>query len=363
MNSVTKQALEKGARAERLTPEEALALSDLKTPEEIHLLGTAARNNRIHRFAKVATYVTNLSINPSNICEGNCAFCGYSARKSDDHAYVLDEQTILGRIDRLNPVEVHIVGGMNQEWGFNRNLELIRTIKRQRPQMHVKGFTAVEIDWFARSEKTTPTLVLEAFKEAGLNALPGGGAELFSERMRSRYCPTKLSPEGWLHIHSLAHGMGISTNATMLYGLDESPEERVEHLLALRAAQDQTGGYSCFIPLAYQPWKETDKPGPSVNTTLGVIALSRLVLDNVSHIKAYWPMIGLETTAAALSWGADDLDGTLGEERIAHAAGATTPKSTTRKVMEETIRLGGFTPVERDGWFTPVGTDPRNDED
>ncbi len=354
-NGTFTRALEVGKAGQRLSEEEALALAEANTPTEIHHLGEAALLNRKRRFGERATYVYNLSINPSNICNGGCLFCRYSALPDDDHAYVLEENTIFDQIATTNPSEVHIVGGMNRIWGFQRNLALISDIRERYPLMHIKAYTAVELDWFSRFEDLTIEEVLISLKEAGLNALPGGGAEIFSARMRSKYCPSKLSPEGWIAIHHLAHKMDISTNATMLYGLGETPTERVEHLLALREAQDKTGGFSCFIPLAYQPGEERmseDRVSPIVD--LSVVALARLILDNVPHIKAYWPMIGLDTTAVALSWGADDLDGTLGHERIAHTAGARTPRSVTQEQMEETIRLGGFEPAERDGRFRLV---------
>ncbi len=346
------RALERGAAGQRLAPDEALALADPLSPDEVHRLGRAALANRCQRFGDRATYVFNLVVNPSNVCHGECRFCRYSARPGDEHAYELDADTILAQVERVRPVEVHVVGGMNRTWDLERSVGLVREIRRRHPGIHIKAFTAVEMDWFARSEALAVRDVLSAFRDAGLDAMPGGGAELFSARMREAYCPDKLSPSGWFEIHRAAHGMGISTNATMLYGLDESPAERVEHLLALRRAQDESGGFSCFIPLAYQPGGDEtqgEEVPPQVNLT--VVALARLVLDNIPHVKAYWPMIGLETAAAALSWGADDLDGTLGHERIAHAAGARTPRSVTRNQMEETIRLGGFQPVERDGQF------------
>ena len=355
MNRKTfEQALQKGAACERLSRDEALAVAQASAPDDVHALGEAALADRIGRFGRRATYIVNLHINPSNICEGACRFCRYSARPGDTHAYVLDEDEILGRIGAVCPTEVHIVGGMNRIWDFPRSLELVREVRRRHPQMHIKGFTAVEMDWFARSSGRDVADVLAAFKEAGLNAMPGGGAEVFSPRMRAEYCPDKLPATQWLAIHKAAHRMGLATNATMLYGLDETPVERADHLLAIRDAQDETGGFACFIPLAYQPG-EGVSGGPAPVENLAMLALARLVLDNVPHLKAYWPMIGLETAAAGLSWGADDLDGTLGRERIAHAAGAKTPDAVTRESMRETIRLGGFVPVERDGTFGCVG--------
>ncbi len=355
MDTLTRNALTKGGEGERLSREEALALVSLLTPKALFELQCAALRNRHGRYGKRATFVSNLQINPSNICEGTCRFCRYAAKPGDPHAYVMSEQEICDRIDRARPAEVHIVGGMNREWPFERSLGLVRRVRELWPTLHIKAFTAVEIDYFARETGETPAAVLAALREAGVDALPGGGAEIFSARMRRAHCPSKLSPEGWLDIHRRAHGLGMITNATLLYGLDETDEERVDHLLALREAQDGSGGFSCFIPLPYQPGADADRlDGPSPLLDLGMVALARLVLDNFDHIKAYWPMMGLETAAAALSFGADDLDGTIGEERIAHAAGAPTPKAVSRERMIDTISAGGFEPFERDGRFNTL---------
>ncbi len=356
MNATIDRALDKGSNAERLSKDEALSLFELAAPDGIHRLGKAARRNRTRRFADRATYVSNVQINASNICEGRCRFCRYAKKQGDEGAYVLEEEEILSRIEALRPVEAHIVGGMNPIWNYGRYLALIRTMRKRWPTLHVKAFTAVEIDFFARTEGMTSAAVLENLKEAGMNAMPGGGAEVFSKRVRARHCPEKLPAEGWLAVHREAHRLGLATNATLLYGLDETNEERVDHLLDLRATQDESRGFSCFIPLPFQPGKGEDAlkgPGPLLN--LAVMAIARLTLDNFPHIKAYWPMIGLETAAVALSFGADDLDGTIGEERIAHAAGASTPRAMSENRMVETIRLGGYAPVERDGAFNVQG--------
>ena len=359
-SSVVETALHKGAQGERLTLEEGDALVSLFTPQGISRLQEAARENRERRYSNRATYVHNIQVNPSNICEGTCRFCEYRAREGDAHAYVLDEASILTKIDALAPTEVHIVGGMNRLWSFERNRALIQAIRAQFPTMHIKAYTAVEIDYFARKSGHSVETVLFKLKEAGLNALPGGGAELFSKRIRKRFCPDKLSAEGWLTVHKMAHRFGISTNGTMLFGLGESAEELVAHMAQIRSAEDEAPGFSCFIPLPFQPGPNGDVlASPPPLQTLGIIALARLLLDNVPHIKAYWPMIGLETASCALSFGADDLDGTIGEERIAHAAGALTPKALSREKMETTIRFGGYTPVERDGAFNEVT--PRGD--
>lgn len=343
------------AAGERLEPEAALAVASATDVGALHQLGQAALANRLRRFGRNATYVLNLAVNPSNICDGKCGFCHYHAAEGDADAYVLSEEEILGRLGELCPREVHITGGMNRFWPFARNCGLVARIRAQAPDIYIKGYTAVEIDRFAKDSKASHREILKALQAVGLQSLTGGGAELFSTRMRNTYCATKIGPAEWLAIHRTAHELGISTNATMLYGLGESAAERVEHLLALRTAQDQTGGFSCFIPLAYQPGKgDAPGSGPSPRENLLVIALARLVLDNFPHIKAYWPMIGTETAAAGLSWGADDLDGTLGQERIAHAGEARSPQALSRDMMQETIRLGGFTAVERDGHFKPV---------
>ena len=347
IDSALQLALDKAAAGGRLDREEACRLANCTTPNELHLLGKAALANRRMRFGNKATYVFNLHVNPSNICEGGCSFCRYSARPNDPHAYVLNAEEILKRIRQVQPSEVHIVGGLNHIWNFKRSADLIKGIRSEHPDIFIKAFTAVEIDWFARNEGISWRDVIISLKESGLEALAGGGAEIFSERIRRALCPEKISGEKWLEIHEIAHSIGLTTNATMLYGIGETPSERAGHLLALRELQDRTGGFNCFIPLAWQ----NDNGGPAAGENLAAIALSRLILDNFPHIKAYWVMIGLETASAGLSWGADDLDGTLGEERIAHAAGAQSPKSVTRRTMRDTIINGGFVPVERGGRF------------
>ncbi len=345
-------ALQKGAAGERLTPDEIMSLALLETPQELHQLGEAALANRRTRFGDQATYVRNLHINPSNICEGGCGFCKYSVKPGEAGAKTISEEEIFEKVKKANPVEVHVVGGMNREWNYKRSLNLIRALRNHDENLYIKGFTAVEIDNFARTSAKSTSEILGELKEAGLNGLPGGGAEIFSTRMREKYCPDKLSPEGWLEVHKNARETGLVSNATMLFGMDETPRERVGHLLALREFQDEHGGFSSFIPLAYQSGNDGEAEfRPSPLLTLSVIALSRLTLDNFPHIKAYWPMIGLATAAAAFSWGADDLDGTLGGEEIAHAAGAKTPTTLSPEQMAETITLAGFKPRERDGWF------------
>jgi aminodeoxyfutalosine synthase len=350
--SLFDEALEKGARCEHLSDEQAACLAESITPDRLHRLGAAALANRQQRYGRKATYVFNIQINPTNICGSGCTFCNYAASKRAPHAYVLEENEIFEQVARLSPTEAHIVGGLNQIWPFKRNLELVRGLRNRYANLHIKSYTAVEIDYFAKTAGLTESAVLDQLKAAGMDAMPGGGAEIFSERLYRQHWKNKTSPENWVRIHQLAHGKGIPTNATMLFGFGDTWSERIQHLLILRRAQEQSGGFTCFIPLPFQPGKgHFIEQGPTPLETLAVLAISRLVLDNIPHLKSYWPMTGLETGAAGLSWGADDMDGTISEEKIAHLAGAATPVGLAREKMEETIRVAGFMPVERDGAF------------
>jgi aminodeoxyfutalosine synthase len=354
-DNLFEQALEKGARAQRLSGREAFALAAAITPDRLHAMGRAALANRRARFGEKATFVFNIQINPANICGAGCSFCNYAASANDPHAYVLSEEEILAQVAALKPTEAHIVGGLNQVWPYERNLELVRQLRRSYPGLHIKAFTAVEIAYFAKTARKGQTRILEELIAAGINALTGGGAEVFSQRLYEQHWKNKIGPEQWLRIHQTAHNLGVPTNATMLFGFGDTWRERVEHMLTLRSAQDESKGFACFIPLAFQPGKgKFDTCGPTPLETLSVLAIARLVLDNIAHLKSYWPMAGVETAAAGLSWGADDMDGTISEEKIAHLAGADTPKGMARAKMTETIRMAGFVPVQRDGLFKEV---------
>jgi len=353
-NPMFDRALEKGARCKRLSREEAYCLAEAITPDRLHRLGQAALANRQKRYGEKATYVFNLQINPSNICSSGCTFCNYAASRNAPHAYVLEEPDILDKVRRLQATEAHIVGGLNPIWSYARNLELVRALRSNFPELHIKAYTAVEIDYFARTSGLSESDVLDQLLDAGLDAMPGGGAEIFSERLYRLHWKNKASPKDWVRIHQLAHGKGIPTNATLLFGFGDTWDERIEHLLILRQAQAQSGGFACFIPLPFQPGAgHFIGKGPTPLETLAVLAISRLVLDNIPHLKSYWPMTGLEAGAAGLSWGADDMDGTISEEKIAHLAGAESPVGMAREKMVETIATAGFTPVERDGAFSP----------
>jgi len=323
------------------------------TPDTLALIGEVADVVRQSRYGLQATYVHNLQINPTNVCVRGCDFCGFAVLPGREGGYSLAEDDIINTVANAAPSEVHIVGGLSHEWKFQRCLSLVKRLRQTFPTLYIKSFTAVEMDWFAKTEKQPIEAILSEFVAAGMNGMPGGGAEMFSERIRKQHFRQKLGANDWLAIHEAAHTLGISTNATMLYGMGETLEERISHLLHLRDLQDKTGGFVSFIPLAMQ-FGVNDSREMSPLENLYMVAMSRLILDNFSHIKAYWPMIGIETAAAALSFGADDLDGTIGLEKVAHASGAKTPKQMAAEEMERAIMLAGFEPIERDGRYLPV---------
>ncbi len=332
---------------ERMYRDEAIKLFECNTTEEKMHAGQLADQMREARYERRTTFVHNLQINPSNICVRDCDFCGFAVLPGESGGYNLNEESILQNITESEPSEVHIVGGVNQEWGFSRSLQLIKQIRSAFPKIYIKAFTAVEVDWFAHQSNSSISEVLDKLKAAGLDCLPGGGAEIFSERIRKVLFPRKINANRWLEIHKAAHARNIPSNATLLYGLDETLEERLDHLFRLRELQDETGGFLSFVPLALQGGK--NKMSPLDN--LVVIAMSRVVLDNIPHIKAYWPMLGLSTAAVALSWGADDLDGTLGMEKVAHASGADSPKAMATNEMIRLIEEAGYEPHERNGSY------------
>jgi len=312
---------------------------------------------RLH--GKRAYYVYNQHINYSNTCINLCKFCAFGRPKNDKRAFVLSLEEIEKKIrERIRePIhEVHIVGGLNPGLPFDYYLDILHLVKKLRPDACIKAYTAVEIAHFSKITGKTIEEVLKELKGAGLTALPGGGAEVFSPRVRKLVCPKKISGERWLEISKIAHRLGIFTNATLLYGHVETIEERIDHLLALREAQDETGGFICFIPLSFHP-KNTglsNLPGPTGIDDLKTIAISRLILDNIPHIKAYWIMLTPKLAQISLNFGADDLDGTVIEEKITHMAGAASEQSLTRSQLEGLIKEAGYQPTERDTLFRVV---------
>ncbi len=299
-------------------------------------------------------FVMNRQINPTNLCVLDCVFCDFAARPGDAHAYEMTVEEILGK---LSPelTEVHIVGGLHPKWKFEQYVGIMEAIRERFPTIQIKAWTAVEIDWFARIAKMEVRDVLERLRGAGLQSLPGGGAEVFSERVREATFKHKMGADRWLEIHRIAHEMGIRSNATLLYGHIETYEERIAHMLRLREAQDETPGFLSFIPLALQPGNTgLAERQASALEDLRTVAAARLLLDNFPHIKSYWVMLGEETASVALNFGASDLDGTIGEERIAHYAQAKSAVGLAREKLVEMIREAGKRPVERDALYNVV---------
>lgn len=350
------QGVEPGDRParSRIERDEALSLLAL-TP--LPALGRRAFEAKRARHGDRVTYVHNHHVNPTNLCVYSCRFCDFAAKRGDAHAYELDEARILADLADPELREAHVVGGLWPAWGFERSLGLVRQIRAARPELWIKAFTAVEVAYFARMERTDHETVLRAMLEAGVDALPGGGAEVLTPRVHQALCADKASPDEWLAIHEAAHRIGLPSNATLLFGHIETDAEIVDHLLTLRALEDRTPGFTSFIPLAYQPGTtRLAERVPAAPRCLRVIALARLVLDNIAHVKAYWPTLGVETASAALNFGADDLDGTLGHERIMQQAGSESPAQATGKFLRRLVHHAGQSPAERGGDYRILKT-------
>ncbi len=343
---------EKVASGKRLTRADALKL--FRT-DDIFTLGSLAASAAREHNRNRAYYVRNLHVNPTNICVNRCRFCAFSRSRGEEGAYELSMSDIVNKIRKARPLEeVHIVGGLHPDRPFAYYLEMLRKIKRSFPDVHIKAFTAAEVDYMRKISGLPLDEVLSALRDHGLGSMPGGGAEIFSSEVREKLCPEKLTGRRWLEVMEAAHGAGIRSNATMLYGHIEKYEHRVDHLMRLRDLQDRTGGFQAFIPLAYHP-DNTDMGGGGSSgiDDLKTIAVSRLVLDNFPHIKAYWVMLGEKVSQLALLFGADDLDGTVVEERITRSAGG----GRTGITEEELVRLikkAGRKPVMRDSFYRAV---------
>lgn len=345
----------------RLSAEDALSLFE---SDDLFSIGSLASHVAEKKNGRKAFFVRNCHINPTNICINRCRFCAFSRSKGQEGAY---ELTIADIIAKLKPFaggrkragisEVHIVGGLHPDWSFEYYLGIVAAIKKYYPKFHIKGFTAVEIDHFARISGQDLSGVFKALKKAGLGSMPGGGAEIFAPEVRNRLCPEKISGARWLEVMEAAHEAGLRTNATMLYGHVEGYEHRVDHLLKLRELQDRTGGFQAFIPLAYHP-RNTQIQGRYTSgiDDLKTIAVSRLFLDNFAHIKAYWIMLGEKISQLALRFGADDIDGTIIEEKITRAAGGLTSGELTVEQLAYLIRKAGKVAVERDSFYKRVRT-------
>lgn len=346
-------------QGERLTLQDGVRLFQ---SQDIISLGKMAHFVQQQRSGDAVYYVLNQKIEPTNICVLSCKFCDFATKAGRPDAY---EMTIHEILHKLTPDihEVHITGGLHPDWEWEYYLEMLRQIRSRFPNVDIKAFTAVEVDFFAKKFKMSIEEVLIQLKDAGLRTMPGGGAEVFSERVRRLLFNQKIGAKTWFEVHKTAHRLGIPTNSTILYGHIETIEERVQHMMKLREVQDETGGFLTFIPLAFQPGDTGIKPRGQFTSAiedLKMIAVSRLMLDNFPHIKAYWVMLTEEVASIALTFGADDLDGTVGGEKIAHDAGAVSPMTLAKEQIVKIIRDAGKIPVERDVYYNPLRVSTTN---
>lgn len=344
---------------ERLSFEDGLFLEE---KVDLFTLGELANLVRERKNGNVAYYNVNTHLNATNVCVYRCVFCAFRADLKSEKGYVMSDEQILHRAaeaESRGATELHIVGGLHHQLPYEWYLNVVRIVHQHYPRLHLKAYTAVEWDWFSRLTGRTTRDILAEFKDAGLGSLPGGGAEIFHPEVRDIICEHKADTDSWLRIHREAHELGLRSNATMLYGHIEKPMHRIDHLCRLRELQDQTGGFQTLIPLAFHP--DNTKLGadrklqkPSAIMDLRMIAISRLMLDNFPHIKAYWIMLGIPTAQLALSYGADDIDGTVVHEKIYHDAGSDTPQELTVVELRRLIEEAGRVPVERDTLYNEV---------
>jgi aminodeoxyfutalosine synthase len=342
---------------ERLTLEDGVRLFDAP---DLLAVGWLANREREKRHGARTYFNYNLRLEPTNVCEASCLFCSFARLKPGmPEAYTMSLEEAWDKLRQraAQPLtELHIVNGLNPHLPFSYYTDLLRGFKRIRPGIHLKCFTAVEIAYFADLYGMTDEQVLRELIDAGLDSLPGGGAEIFAERVRRKICHDKADADRYLSIHRLAHQLGLKTNVTMLYGHIETMEERVDHMLRARALQDETGGFQAFIPLAFHPDNNQMRklPAPSGTDTLRVHAVSRLMLDNIPHVKAFWIATGLDVAQTSLWFGVDDLDGTVQEEKIYHMAGSQTPEGMTTAALTRLVRAAGREPLERDTFYNIV---------
>lgn len=347
---------EKVEAGERLSFEDGIYLEE---KADFFTLGELANIVRERKNGNNTYYNVNTHLNPTNVCVYRCTFCAFRADLKDPKGYVMSDEEILHRAseaEKRGATELHIVGGLHHQLPYEWYLNAVRIIHEAHPRLHLKAYTAVEWDWFARMTGRPTKELLAEHKEAGLGSLPGGGAEIFHPEVRDKICEHKADASGWLRIHREAHELGLRTNATMLYGHIEKPEHRIDHLCRLRELQDETGGFQTLIPLAFHPdnTRMSDIPKASGVTDLRIMAISRLMLDNFPHIKAYWVMLGIKTAQISLSFGADDLDGTVVHEKIYHEAGSDSPQEMTVAEIRRFIEEAGRNPIERDTLYNEI---------
>ncbi|MDA0588334.1 MAG: aminofutalosine synthase MqnE [Planctomycetota bacterium] len=347
---------EKVYSGERLSFDDGLFLEE---HVDLLTLGRLANIVRERKNGNLAFYNTNIHLNPTNVCVYRCVFCAFRTDLKNERAYTFTDDMIRERAreaESAGATEIHVVGGLHHQKPFEWYVNVVRVIREAVPSLHIKAWTGVEINWFSFLTKRSYKSVLEELIEAGLGSMPGGGAEIFDTEIREQICEHKADSQSWIDIHRAAHELGLRTNATMLYGHLEEPRHRIDHLCKLRELQDDTGGFQTFIPLAFHPENTglDHLPKPSGLMDLKTIAISRLMLDNFDHIKAYWIMLGEKIAQTALAFGADDLDGTVVHELIYHDAGAETPEGLTVDQIHALIQEAGRDPVERDTLYRKV---------
>ena len=347
----------------RLTNDDGIFLYDPQVPlQEVGQLANFVRE-RLH--GNVAYFNINTHLNPTNVCVYRCRFCAFRSDLRDPKGYAMNDAQVLQRGAEAcenGCTEMHIVGGLHHKMPYEWYRGIIEILHRNYPNIHLKAWTPVEINWFEFLTKRTTKDILSDLRDAGLGSLPGGGAEIFHSEVRDQLCEHKADGHKWLEIHRAAHELGIRSNCTMLYGHVEEAYHRIDHLSRLRELQDETGGFQTFIPLAFHPdnTELSSLRKPSALMDLRTVAVSRLFLDNVPHVKAYWIMLGIETAQVALHYGADDIDGTVRHELIYHDAGATTPEILTVDRIKQLIEETGRDPVERDTLYRKILRDPAN---
>jgi aminodeoxyfutalosine synthase len=344
---------------ERLPFEDGVFLDE---QADLFTLGELANLVRERKNGSFAYYNVNTHLNPTNVCVYRCVFCAFRADLKSPKGYVMSDEQIVERAaeaEQRGATELHIVGGLHHQLPYEWYLNVVRIIHQAHPRLHLKAYTAVEWDWFSRLTGRPTRDILAEFKDAGLGSLPGGGAEIFHPEVRDRICEHKADADAWIRIHREAHELGLRSNATMLYGHIEQARHRIDHLIRLRELQDETGGFQTLIPLAFHPDNTKLGTDHKIQKATGVMdlrtmAVCRLMLDNFPHIKAYWVMLGIKIAQIALSYGADDIDGTVVHEKIYHDAGSDSPQEVTVAELRRLIEEAGRVPVERDTLYHEV---------
>lgn len=357
---ILKPIREKVEAGERLTAEDGLVLESPEAP--LPELGELANLVRERKNGNAGYYNINTHLNPTNICVYRCTFCAFRSDLRQAKGYWMNDEQVAARGREATDngcTEMHIVGGLHHQAKYDWYRRVVQVLRDAYPTLHLKAWTPVEIDWFCRLTKKDVRWVLQDMIDAGLGSMPGGGAEIFHPEVRNHICEHKADSRRWFETHRTAHELGLKSNCTMLYGHIEEPYHRIDHLIRLRELQDETGGFQTFIPLAFHPentklGEERNIKKPSSLMDLRVMAISRLMLDNIPHIKAYWIMLGIGTAQVALAYGADDIDGTVRHELIYHDAGATTPEIMSVADIRKLIREAGREPIERDTLYHRV---------